>query len=253
MKHRKLFIIFKIIYISIMLGIAFFCFYKFYSISKERKNMQEEYEHIIDIAEVEEREVEENENKINFEELEKVNSDIVGWITIEDTNINYPIVQGKDNTYYLKHSFSKEYSNYGAIYMDATANDDFSSLNTFIYGHNTSNSSMFGELKKFMKQSFYDEHRNIYIYTKDKNYKLEIFSVHIDTASSKSYQMNFTTIDAYKKYIVLMKEESVISSDVEIDYDNDKIVTLYSCSHERGNSKFDRYFIHAIIKEMRSI
>lgn len=110
--------------------------------------------------------------------------------------------------------------------------------------------TVYNDLGKFMKQSFFDEHKNIFIYTKNKIYKLEIFSVHVDRASSKSYQINFTTMNLYKEYIDLMKEYSVIKSDVEVDYETDKIVTLYSCSHERGNSKLDRYFVHAKLNEI---
>jgi len=101
-----------------------------------------------------------------------------------------------------------------------------------------------------MKQEFYNEHKYIYIYTPEKNYKLEVFSVHVDKASSKSYQMNFTTEESFKDYIDLMKSYSVINSNVEIDYTKDKIVTLYSCSNERGHAKDDRYFIHAKIENI---
>lgn len=250
MKSKKKFTVIKVLYITILLLIAAFCFYKYFSIKDDRKEQKQEHEKILDVADIKEDTSDDDNNKINFEELSKINSDIVGWITIENSNINYPIVQGQNNTYYLKHSFEKKYSGYGTIYMDATADTNFNSLNTFIYGHNTSNSTMFADLGKFMKQSFFDEHKNIFIYTKDKNYKLEIFSVHVDRASSKSYQMNFTTMNLYKEYIDLMKEYSVIKSDVEIDYETDKIVTLYSCSHERGNSKLDRYFVHAKLNEI---
>lgn len=253
MKNKTLVIVVKGIVIIVLFIIIFFCLYRLFFIYEDRKNQKDEYDKIIDISEIKDDKSEEQVNKINFKELSIINPDIVGWLTIEGTNINYPIVQTDNNTYYLKHSFEKKYSNYGAIYMDATADKNFNSLNTFIYGHNTSNGTMFGELKKFMKQSFYDEHKNIFIYTKDKNYKLEVFSVHIDTASSKSYQMNFATMDSYKKYIDLMQDYSVIKTNVDINYETDKIVSLYSCSHERGNSKLDRYFIHGKIQEVGGI
>ena len=244
--------IFKVLYVLVFLFMSVFCFYNAYKIKSEQKEIVEEQQELIEIAEIpEEVEItEEKSNEINFQELININSDFVGWIKIENTNINYPIVQGTNNTYYLKHSFYKEYSNAGSIYMDATANSDFTSQNTFIYGHYTSNGSMFGELGKYMKQSFYNGHKEIYIYTSEKNYKLEIFSVHVDKASSKSYQMNFTTEETFKDYIDLMKSYSVIKSDVEVDYKNDRIVTLYSCSHERGHAKDDRYYVHAKVIEL---
>lgn len=133
--------------------------------------------------------------------------------------------------------------------MDATANKDFSSLNTFIYGHYIANKSMFGELGKYMKQSFFEEHPFVTIYTLSKTYRVEIFSAHVDVASSDSYQMNFTTREAYKNYIDLMIEKSVINSNVEVDYSKDRIITLYSCSRETNYQKQDRYYIHGKIIE----
>ena len=244
--------ILKALYILLFITIAVFCFYKAYEIKEEQTKIKEEQTELIDIAEIPEKveDIEEKKEEINFQELININSDFVGWIKIEDTNINYPIVQGTNNTYYLKHSFYKEYSNAGSIYMDATANSNFGSKNTFIYGHYTSDGSMFGQLGKYMKQDFYDKHKEIYIYTSEQNYKLEVFSVHVDKASSKSYQMNFTTDESYKDYIDLMKSYSVIKSDIEIDYTEDRIVTLYSCSHERGHAKDDRYFVHAKLIEI---
>ena len=244
--------ILKALCILLFISIAVFCFHRAYKIKQEQLKIKEEQTELIDIAEIPEKveDVEEKKDEINFQELININSDFVGWIKIDDTNINYPIVQGTNNTYYLKHSFYKEYSNAGSIYMDATANSNFGSKNTFIYGHYTSDGSMFGQIGKYMKQDFYDKHKEIYIYTSEQNYKLEVFSVHVDKASSKSYQMNFTTDESYKDYIDLMKSYSVIKSDIEIDYTEDRIVTLYSCSHERGHAKDDRYFVHAKLIEI---
>ena len=244
--------ILKALYILLFISIAVFCFHRAYKIKQEQVKIKEEQTELIDIAEIPEKvkDIEEKKEEINFQDLININSDFIGWIKIEDTNINYPIVQGTNNTYYLKHSFYKEYSNAGSIYMDATANSSFESRNTFIYGHYTSDGSMFGQLGKYMKQDFYDKHKEIYIYTSEQNYKLEVFSVHVDKASSKSYQMNFTTDESYKEYIELMKSYSVIKSDIEIDYTEDRIVTLYSCSHERGHAKDDRYFVHAKLIEI---
>lgn len=231
-------------------GLGMFSIKKYFDIERDKSEEQEIHQELIDISNVpEEPEKIENEFKINFEELLSINPNIVGWIQIEGTNINYPIVQGKDNTYYLKHNIYNKYASAGAIYMDATANKDFSSLNTFIYGHYTPTGVMFGELGKYMNQSFYEKHKNIYIYTPNKNYLLEVFSVHVDNASSPSYQMNFATDEAYKDYLQLMIEKSVIKTDIEIDYTKDKIVTLYSCSREANYKRQDRYYVHGRLIE----
>lgn len=235
----------KYLLLIIFIGIFSFCAWKYISINKGIQEEKKEQEQLIEISEVnEDKDILEDDSKINFEELMKINSDIVAWIVIDGTNINYPVVQSNNNTYYLKHSFYKKYSSYGAIYMDATANKDFTSKNTFIYGHYTVNKSMFGELGNYMKQSFYDEHPYVTIYTPDKTLKVEIFSVHVDDASSPSYQMNFTTDEAFKDYINLMEEKSVIHSNTEVNYITDQIITLYSCSRETNYQKQDRYYVH---------
>lgn len=240
----------KYLLLVVCIGIFSFCTWKYLSITKGIQEEKKEQRELIEVSKVEEiQEDSSDEFKIDFEELSKINSDIVAWIVIDGTNINYPIVQSNNNTYYLKHSFYKKYSNYGTIYMDATANKDFTSMNTFIYGHYTANKSMFGELGNYMKQSFYDEHPYVTIYTSDKTLKAEVFSVHVDDASSDSYQMNFTTKEVFKNYIDLMKNKSVIISDVDVDSALDKIITLYSCSRETNYQKQDRYYVHAKIVE----
>lgn len=241
----------KCLLLVIFIVVFSFCTWKCIRINKGIQKEKNEQEQLIEISEVkEDKEILEEEPKINFEELSQINSDIVAWITIDGTNINYPVVQTNNNTYYLKHSFYKKYSNYGTIYMDATANKDFSSLNTFIYGHYTSNQSMFGELGKYMNQEFFEDHPYILIYTPEKTLKAEIFSVHVDDASSPSYQMNFTIDEAYRNYIDLMKQKSVINSSVEIDYTTDKVITLYSCSRETNYKRQDRYYIHAVLQDL---
>lgn len=237
----------KIGLIIVLLGITIFSFWKILTYNKGIQEEQEQQKELIEISEIPE-EIEED-SSINFEELLKINPGIVGWIYIEDTNVNYPIVQGKDNTYYLNHSIYKDYSIYGSIYMDATANADFSSDNTFIYGHYTRNSSMFGELGKYMNQSFFDEHPVFYLFTLEGNYKVEVFSVHVDDASSPSYQMNFSSDDAYDKYLKLMKEKSAIKSNVEVSTE-DRIITLYSCSREANYKKNDRYYVHGKLEKL---
>lgn len=241
----------KYLLLAVCLTIFGFCAWKWFSINKGIHEEKEEQKVLIEVSKIQDIQEETSEEvQINFEDLSNINSDIVAWIVIDGTNINYPIVQTSNNTYYLKHSFYKKYSNYGTIYMDATANKDFTSMNTFIYGHYTANKSMFGELGNFMKQSFYDEHPYITIYTPYKTLKAKIFSVHVDDASSDSYQMDYTTNEAFKNYIDLMKNKSVINSDVEINSTIDKIITLYSCSRETNYQKQDRYYIHAVIYDL---
>lgn len=132
--------------------------------------------------------------------------------------------------------------------MDATAKKDFTSENTFIYGHYTAQNIMFGEVGNYLKQSFYENHNEIYLYTPTKNYIVKIFSAYMDEAISESYQMNFSNKAAYKRYVKLIKHKSVIHSDIEPNID--RIITLYTCTKWTSKEKQSRYFIHGIIREI---
>lgn len=186
---------------------------------------------------------------MDFIELEKINSDIVGWISIDGTQINYPIVKGKNNSYYLNRSFDKTWNSYGSIFMDYKSSSDFGDYNTFIYGHHTKNGSMFGELYKYMDIKFYEEHPYFYLYSKTESYKVYVFSAYLDKTTSPSYDRSYKTIDEYKEYLDLIISKSKYKTDVNVNYENDKIITLYSCSHENNRSKDDRYFVHGLLKK----
>lgn len=236
----------KICFLFIFSCVFLFCTVNIlYDIYNE-KQQNEIIDSLIEIGDVKPSDEINNLPQINFSKLREINSDIVGWIIIDGTQVNYPIVQGNNNSYYLNHSYDKNYNSYGSIFMDYRSNNDFSDLNTFLYGHYTSNGSMFGELKKYMKKSFYEQHPFFYILTPTENYKVEIFSAYIDDALSDSYNLNFSNLNDYSMYLRNIKSKSQYITNVDVDYANDRIVTLYSCSHELG-SKTERYFIHGKI------
>lgn len=217
---------------------------------KEEKHAEDIKEELIDIVDIPEEPIDKPSFKVDFEELRKINPDVVGWIVIDDTEINYPIVQGTNNSYYLNHSYDKKWSGYGSIFMDSSSSKDFSDNNTFIYGHNTKNGSMFGQLYKYMDFNYYKDHSIIYIYTPDANYQANIFSVYIDSTESDSYNQKYSSQEKYEEYINTIKRKSKYNTNVEIDASKDRIITLYSCSHETNRKKTDRYFIHAVLKKM---
>lgn len=244
MKKIKIFIL---LILFIILGFGIFNIIKNIKAEQSEQSIKEE---LIDIADIPEIPSEEPEFKIDFNELKKINSDIVGWIVIDETQINYPIVQSKDNSYYLNRSYEKKWSGYGSIFMDYRAASDFSSYNTFIYGHHTKNGSMFGELYKYMDKTFYENHRNFNLYTPTGNYVAQVFSAYVDSTTSDSYIQDFSSQEEFEGYIKLVKGKSLYDTDVEFDYSKDKIITLYSCSHNSNRQKTDRYFIHAVLKSV---
>ena len=119
---------------------------------------------------------EENTEKtiIDWDKLSNINTDIIGWIKINDTNIDYPILKDTDNLKYLKHSFGGKYNNNGSIFT--LNNNPFQDYETVLYGHNMKSGIMFSELGKYMNKEFFDKHSSFEIYTKNQNYKATVFS-----------------------------------------------------------------------------
>lgn len=242
----------KIKIIVLVILICSFCFsvYKIYSVKQEILDSEQIKHDLIELIEIPEETIETEDFNIDFSSLQNINSDVIGWILIEGTQINYPIVQGKNNNYYLNHSFDKKWNSLGSIFVDYRSSNNFTDFNTFIYGHHTKNGSMFGELYKYMDESFFDEHPSFMIYTPYGNYKAEIFSAYYDNTNSDSYNQNFASFEEFKNYLKVVKEKSNYDTNVEINYLKDKIITLYSCSHESNRQKTDRYFIHAVLKSL---
>ncbi len=236
-----------LIFFIILLGFSTF---SIFSILREEHHQEEIKDELIEQLEIPEEPSSEPEFSIDFEYLKNINSDVVGWIVMEGTQVNYPIVQGSNNSYYLNHSYDKKYSALGSIFMDYSSSLDFSDKNTFVYGHHTRNGSMFGEIKKYMKKEFYNEHPYFYLYTPEGNYIAEIFSVYTADALSDSYNQSFSSLEEYESYIDKINNKSKYNTDIVVDYETDRIISLYSCSHESGYSKNDRYFIHAVLRSV---
>lgn len=240
----------KIFVLILLFGLLIFCSFKIASNMKEEQEAEEIKEKLIEIVDIPDEPIEDTSFKIDFDELKQINSDVVGWILIKGTSVNYPIVQGKNNSYYLNHSYDKKWNGAGSIFMDYNSSSNFMDYNTFIYGHHTRNGTMFGELYNYMNYEFYKDHSIIYIYTPEGNYQAEIFSAYIDSTESNSYNQNYSDLGEYIEYINLVKSKSKYNTNIEINPQVDKIITLYSCSHETHRQKTDRYFIHAVLRSI---
>lgn len=180
--------------------------------------------------------------KEDFDKLYAINNDLVGWINIPGTQVNYPIVQGTQSEYYLTHNFAKEENEGGAIFIDSELSKPFEEKNTILYGHHMRDGSMFGSLKEFESQQFLDENNKIYVATKDITYLYQIFSVYVDKPDSDSYYYRFETGDEYLTYLNKLKSKSIVNSDIEKFAMDDKIITLSTCSYEFNDA---RLIVHA--------
>ena len=159
---------------NIILVIAIVVFavsaYKLYGIFSEYNKGDKEYQKIQDLVINTEKKDDTKEEtfSVDFEKLLEMNSDVVGWIRFDEpSEINYPVVQGRDNEEYLKRTFEANTNKLGTLFVDVNNPGDFSGRNTFIYGHNMKNGSMFAQLLKYKDDSFYKEHPYFYIYTPD--------------------------------------------------------------------------------------
>lgn len=185
--------------------------------------------------------------KTNLSNLIKENNETVGWIQVPNTKINYPVVQSADNEYYLNHNFYKSYNLAGWIFMDYRniLNND---SNIIIYGHNRLDESMFGTLKKLLKDEYHKSNKYIFFNTKDTMSTYEIFSVYTINAKDFKANTNFNNDSEYTDYLDNIKNLSIINFNNKVTY-KDKIITLYTCSDNTN----DRTIVHAKLVQAKKL
>lgn len=192
-----------------------------------------------------ERKIEATERMIKVEKLQEENEDIVGWIEIEDTNISYPVLQGKDNEYYLNHNYKKEKSQKGSIFLDADYDWSIPSNNLIIYGHNIVNDLMFKDLLKYANEEFYKEHPVIRFTTKENDGEYEIISAFKSKVFNKSdtnvfryYNfINAETEEEYNEFVENAKKVSLYDIEETTEY-GDELMTLITCSYHTTDGRF---------------
>lgn len=239
---------------NIILVIAIVVFavsaYKLYGIFSEYNKGDKEYQKIQDLVINTEKKDDTKEEtfSVDFEKLLEMNSDVVGWIRFDEpSEINYPVVQGRDNEEYLKRTFEANTNKLGTLFVDVNNPGDFSGRNTFIYGHNMKNGSMFAQLLKYKDDSFYKEHPYFYIYTPDGKVRTyEIFSAGVVKDTSDSYIMDYADDAAFRTYIDYIKQQSAYPTSTEVTTAS-KIVSLSTCTNVRDD---ERFLVHGVmIKE----
>lgn len=180
---------------------------------------------------------------VDFAELEKINPDVVGWIFIEGTTVNYPIVQCEDNTFYLKHIFDRSYHKAGCIFLDKDSSPDFTDQHSIIHGHNRNDNAMFSSLANYKDQSFYDEHQVVLVVTPTHRYKIRLFSGYVAETEDNAWKKGFL-YDSFGSWLTEITERSCFTSDC-IPTEENQIVTLSTCSYEFYQARF---VVHGIIE-----
>lgn len=167
--------------------------------------------------------------RMDEELLKGINDDYKLWITIDGTNIDYPVVQADDNEKYLHTNFYGEQSKSGTIFLDYSTEVD-KDKNLIIYGHNMKNKTMFENITRFKNQTNF-ENDEIKIIRDGKEYIYEIFSVFVENEKDVQLINKFNSSIEYSEYINGLKEKSIYNKEINnSDYQN--IITLYTCSYE---------------------
>ena len=175
--------------------------------------------------------------QVDFDQLLEVNNNVVGWIYIEGTNINYPIVLGADNDYYISHMINGKKNKAGSIFMDYRNHGDFLDDNTILYGHNMKNDTMFADITNFRNQEYYDAHPIGLIMTPDGNFYFEIIAAHVANVNSSAWQLAFDSADAKLDWAQKAMGKSGFVSRYTPTA-TDKLITLSTCSYEYNNARF---------------
>lgn len=172
---------------------------------------------------------------VNFGALRETNPDIVAWIYSPGTAINYPVVQGKDNQYYLKRLFDGSYNNNGCIFLDFRNSPDFSDGNSVLYGHHMKTEAMFSSIEGYKKQDYYEAHPVLYLITETTAYKAELYAGVVRSASD--IPLNFGSGEELLEYTGSLKKLSTFNSDAMIA-ESDRLLTLSTCVYDFQDARY---------------
>ena len=252
-----------VVFLLFFLGIFTFSAYKIYAWYSDNKKVDNLSDDVLKNTKVKEKKDNDNTENVNppedvsndywdyikmnllevdFNELLKKNPDTVGWIQVKGTNINYPIVQTTDNSYYLTHAFDGSKNEAGWVFMDYRNDPVNFNQNTILYAHSRLTGSMFGSLKNILESSWYTNKENhiIRLSTPTENTMWQVFSVYTIPKESYYITPSFNSDEAYGEFLNTMKSRSEVDFSAEVNT-NDKILTLSTCKDNFGN----RVVMHA--------
>lgn len=226
-----------------------------YDTTRQYEEADKEYEKVRDMA-VKEQEADEDDKEdggdktvkppitVDIAALKKENPDTVGWIYYPAVGINYPIMQDKDNKYYMNHTFKGEKNAAGSIFLDTAGSAEFTDENTMVYGHNMRNGSMFGALKNIRNEGMAEENPYIWVFLESGNYRYRICSWHDAKTTDDSFRTKFETEEEKKAYIQHISELAEEKTGRELK-PKDKILTLSTCTSDSSV----RFLVHGVLEE----
>lgn len=181
--------------------------------------------------------------EMDLQALREVNDEVLGWITIPGTGLSYPLLQSEDNNYYLTHTWTKDKSSVGAIFLDRRSTGDLSGFNTVIYGHRMRNGTMFASLKYYNKPDYWQEHPDVYIVNDSGVSRYRIFAAHEAGVQTVVYHFDITEETEKQEFIQYALDHSVIDTGITPEV-GDKIITLSTCT---GRGYATRWVVQAVL------
>lgn len=183
-------------------------------------------------------------NGVDFDKLKARNKDVVGWIRIPDTRVDYPVVQGEDNKYYLHRNLDGNYVYDGTIFVDAAVEQPFESYSTVIYGHRMASGAMFAAIKYYKDADFMKKHPVVYVETPDKTYELTVVAFCGMDADTEIYTTDFYDglDEAYAgalskdAFVDLIRAQALVRSGEPFSSD-DRFAVLSTCKRSSGNGR----------------
>ncbi len=174
---------------------------------------------------------------VDFESLWKINPDVLGWIQIEGTNINYPIVQGEDNDYYLNRLADRTRNSAGSIFMDYRNAPDFTDFHTIIYGHNMKNKTMFAHVTQYKKADFYEAHPTGNIMTPQGDFQFQVIGGYVADPEDPAWELFFETEEECQNWLQDAMKRSTVGGEY-VPVGGERIITLSTCSYEFDDARF---------------
>lgn len=174
---------------------------------------------------------------VDFEALREINPDIVGWIMIEGTDVNYPVVQGPDNSYYLYRLFDGTSNGAGSIFMDYRNDPALGQRNTVLYGHHMQNGTMFQQITKYKDQSFYETHPTGMLLTPSGNYKIHFVAGYVTNMNSDAWKLEFADDEEFSLWLERAIAQSAFTATVTPQA-GDRVITLSTCTYEYDDARF---------------
>ena len=228
--------------IIVVLGVTYTLYYLYDNYKAKKDNTD-----ILNNIEINETDITENKTQrmLQLEELQKENEEIIGWLEIEGTNINYPILQASDNDYYLTRNYKKEKASTGSLFLDKDFDLINGSSNYLIYGHRNKNGLMFEDLMKYAKEDFYKKHTKIKFTTNKDDSIYEILSVFYSRVYYKSeknvfryyYFVNANNEQEYNDFVNNAKKVSLYDTGVTAKY-GEQLLTLSTCEYSQEDGRF---------------